>query len=235
MSNILITGCSRGIGKQLVLQFLKNSSNRIIGVSRSTEIEKPEFWQFDIDKKFLPIVFDLLEINSKGELLLNRIADFIDSIDILINNAGLLINKPFEEFSFHEIMNQLESNVVAPSLLIQQLLPLLKKSTNAHVVNIGSMGGFQGSSKYVGLSWYSASKAALACMSECLAEELKQYGIKVNCLALGAVNTEMLQFAFPDYKAPVNAENIAEFIAYFAENGYCFFNGKVLPVALSNP
>ncbi len=235
MPNVLITGCSRGIGKQLVLQYLQHSSNKIIGISRNPDIQKSEFWQTDIDQKFLPITFDLLEISEKSEFLLKRITEFIDSIDILINNAGILINKPFENYSFKEIMYQLETNLVAPSLLIQTLLPLLKKSTNAHIINIGSMGGFQGSSKYVGLSWYSASKAALACMSECLAEEFKMYGIKVNCLALGAVETEMLQLAFPEYKAPVNAQNIAEFIIYFAENGHRFFNGKVLPVALGNP
>jgi NAD(P)-dependent dehydrogenase (short-subunit alcohol dehydrogenase family) len=97
------------------------------------------------------------------------------------------------------------------------------------------MGGFQGSSKYPGLSYYSASKAAIACLSECLAVEFAESGIRVNCLALGAVQTEMFAEAFPGYKAPVNATEMAEFVSYFAVNGQKFFNGKIIPVAVNNP
>jgi NAD(P)-dependent dehydrogenase (short-subunit alcohol dehydrogenase family) len=97
------------------------------------------------------------------------------------------------------------------------------------------MGGFQGSSKYRGLSYYSASKAALSCLSECLAEEFREDGIIVNCLALGSVQTEMLEEAFPGYEAPVKANEMAELIGEFAVKGSRFFNGKVIPVAFSNP
>jgi NAD(P)-dependent dehydrogenase (short-subunit alcohol dehydrogenase family) len=97
------------------------------------------------------------------------------------------------------------------------------------------MGGFQGSAKFPGLSFYSASKAALCCLTECLATELKDKSIKMNALALGSVQTEMLDKAFPGYKAPVKAEEIAEFITDFAINGHRYVNGKVLPVSLSTP
>ena len=97
------------------------------------------------------------------------------------------------------------------------------------------MGGFQGSEKYKGLSYYSASKAALACLSECMAAEFLESGISVNCLALGAVQTEMFEEAFPGLKAPVTAKEMAKFIADFALNGNKFFNGKVIPVAFSDP
>jgi NAD(P)-dependent dehydrogenase (short-subunit alcohol dehydrogenase family) len=107
--------------------------------------------------------------------------------------------------------------------------------SGSHIVNISSMGGFQGSSKYKGLSYYSASKSALACLTECLANEFSEYGISVNCLALGSVKTEMLDKAFPGYKAPVDAKEMAEFISDFALTGHKFFNGKILPVAVTNP
>jgi NAD(P)-dependent dehydrogenase (short-subunit alcohol dehydrogenase family) len=105
----------------------------------------------------------------------------------------------------------------------------------SHIVNISSMGGYQGSTKYRGLSYYSASKAALSSLTECLSEEFRESGIIVNCLALGSVGTGMLEKAFPGYKAPVNTTEMAEFISWFAINGSKIFNGKVLPVALSNP
>ena len=127
----------------------------------------------------------------------------------------------------------MEVNFFATATIIRTLLPLMK--TGAHIINISSMGGFQGSAKYRGLSLYSASKAALAILTECLAEELKEVGVKVNCLALGSVQTEMLEEAFPGYKAPVSAVDMAEFIKEFALNGSRFFNGKILPVAVMNP
>jgi NAD(P)-dependent dehydrogenase (short-subunit alcohol dehydrogenase family) len=105
----------------------------------------------------------------------------------------------------------------------------------SHIVNISSMGGYQGTSKYPGLSYYSASKAALAILSECLAVEFRELGIKVNCLALGSVQTEMFSEAFPGHRASVSAEDMGEFIAEFALTGHKVFNGKILPVAISNP
>jgi NAD(P)-dependent dehydrogenase (short-subunit alcohol dehydrogenase family) len=97
------------------------------------------------------------------------------------------------------------------------------------------MGGFQGSAKFVGLSAYSASKAALHNFTECLAEELKEKKISVNCLALGSAQTEMLEKAFPGYESPVMAFEMGKYIADFALTGHKFFNGKVLPVAVTTP
>ena len=124
---------------------------------------------------------------------------------------------------------------MAPVLLIQSLLDLLRKSREAHVVNISSMGGVQGSKKFPGLSAYSASKAALQVLTECLAEEFKEENIAFNSLALGAVQTDMLAETFPGYKAPLKASEMAEFIADFAINGRRFYRGKTVQVSLSTP
>ena len=127
----------------------------------------------------------------------------------------------------------LESNVMSHFKMIQYTLPLLK--SGSHIVNVGSMGGFQGSVKFAGLSAYSSSKAALHALSECLAYELAETGIKVNCLALGSAQTEMLEAAFPGYESPVLAFEMGKYIADFAKTGHKFFNGKVLPVAVTTP
>src|SRR5665647_2552069 len=92
----------------------------------------------------------------------------------------------------------METNFFGPGSLIRIVKPLMP--SGSHIVNISSMGGYQGSSKYRGLSYYSASKAALACLTECLALEFNRFRISVNCLALGSVQTEMLDEAFPGYK-----------------------------------
>jgi NAD(P)-dependent dehydrogenase (short-subunit alcohol dehydrogenase family) len=117
--------------------------------------------------------------------------------------------------------------------MIKALLPLM--NINSHIVNIGSMGGFQGSAKFNGLAAYSASKAALHILTECLAQELVEDKISVNCLALGSAQTEMLEKAFPGYQSPVAAFEMGKYIADFALTGHRFFNGKILPVAMVTP
>ena len=97
------------------------------------------------------------------------------------------------------------------------------------------MGGINGTSKFAGLAAYSSSKGALSILTECLAEEFKNENIKVNALALGSVQTEMFSKAFPDFKAPLTSQQMGEYVAWFAMNGRKFFNGKILPVALSTP
>jgi short-subunit dehydrogenase len=150
----------------------------------------------------------------------------------LINNAGTLINKSFEEQTFEDIESQLNLNFTVHVRLTQALLPfLLSSKETSHVVNICSMGGYQGSAKFPGLSIYSAAKAALAVLTECLAVEYAGKGVHFNALALGSAQTEMLRQAFPEYESPMTAESMADYISDFTLNGHRYFNGKVLPVA----
>ncbi len=97
------------------------------------------------------------------------------------------------------------------------------------------MGGVQGSAKFPGLAAYSSSKGALITLTELLAEEFKQTGPSFNVLALGAVQTEMLEEAFPGYKAPLTARQMAQYIIDFSLTGNTFYNGKVLEVSSSTP
>jgi len=231
--NIIISGTSRGIGLELVKLFSKDTCNQIIGLSRNYDSMLRFKRDFDISN-YHPYHFDLEDFESFPTIL-RKIKSHFKKVDILINNAGYIINKEFDQIELHEKLKITHINFIGQTELIKGLLPLLKESRNAHVVNISSMGGFQGSVKFPGLSYYSASKAALACITECLAEEYKTSKMKFNCLALGAAQTEMLNEAFPGYKAPLQAEEMAEFIYDFAINGDKFFNGKILPVSVSTP
>lgn len=204
--------------------------HNIIAISR-TEVIFDKY--LDLNKKsFTHLKLDLANTDFK-ESLLPRIVEKIKEIDIIINNAGLLINKPFEELTDNDFDDIFDLNVKSIFRLIRDLISVIKKG--AHIVNISSMGGYQGSAKFPGLSLYSASKGALAVLTECLAEELKDKGISVNALALGAVQTEMLSEAFPNYKAPLSASEMADFIYDFALTGHKHYNGKILPVSLSTP
>jgi NAD(P)-dependent dehydrogenase (short-subunit alcohol dehydrogenase family) len=232
--NIIVTGAGKGIGFELVKYFALTGNRQITAISRNTG----KLNEFIINKEVhpdsivIPLNFDLESDNFENDLL-PLIRKTADRIDILINNAGLLINKPFIQQSDNDFDKQFNVNIKAAFRLIKILYPFFNK--DAHIVNISSMGGFQGSQKYSGLSLYSASKAALAVFTECIAVELSNRGIRANCLALGATQTEMLEKAFPGYKAPVSAEKMAEFIAGFALNSSQFINGKVIPVSLTAP
>ena len=148
-------------------------------------------------------------------------------------SAGCLIKKPFTEISEVELEDSFRVNCFSPFILTQSLIPFFTK--DAHVLSISSMGGVQGSKKFPGLSAYSTSKSTLITLTECLAEEFKMTDFIFNCLALGAVNTEMLNKAFPGYDAPISASEMGEFIVDFFLNGGKYFNGQVIPVSLTTP
>ena len=232
---VLITGASRGIGRATALQLAVNYHYQVIALSR----DKGQLLALSEEAKkaggeVIAISFDL-QSEDFTPVKKQLEEHGVNSIEIIINNAGLLVNKPFKEIKRTDLMHSYSVNVFSPYLLIQHVLPYLEKAERAHVVNISSMGGFQGTSKFSGLSAYSSSKAALACITECLAEEFKRTNIRFNCLCLGAVKTEMFTAAFPGAEAPVNAEEMATFIARFSDEANILMNGKIIPVASSNP
>jgi len=233
MKKVIVTGCSSGIGAEVV-RFLVNEANcQVIGIARNAEKLDSLASEFrDAEGSFVPLVFDLTHIDRYDQLI-NEIQKHFSEIHVLVNNAGKLIFGDFEHTSLQELQQMMTTNFTAPFVLIQQLLPLF--SAPSHIVNISSMGGVQGSVKFAGLSAYSASKAALANLTECLAAELSDKQIFVNAIAPGAVQTDMLTNAFPGYKAPVLPAEMGAFVGQFCLNGHTLFNGKILPVSLSTP
>lgn len=230
--NIIVNGGSRGIGREIVRQMAADKANEIIVTGRNEKRLK-ELETESPHKNVSWMKIDVSNLDKEISIVKNRIFNSFSKVDILINVAGLLIVKDFTETSTHDAHQMMETNFFGPAALIKVLIPIMPPGS--HIVNISSMGGYQGSSKYRGMSFYSASKAALACLTECLAVELNDLGISVNCLALGSVQTEMFESAFPGYKAANSPAEIAEFISYFAVNGSSYFNGKILPVAVGNP
>lgn len=229
MKNAIVTGASRGIGYDTALQ-LVDKGYHVLALSRNTEALKKLKAEAGMHLDYLS--YDIA--NSDCRPLIEKVEQ-LEQIDLLINNAGYLLKKPFEEITGKDWETVFQVNFFGVARLIQKMRPYLEKAERAHVLNIGSMGGFQGSSKFPGLVGYSASKAALANLTECLAEEWKDKGVACNCLALGAVKTEMLQEAFPGFEPPMTSQQMASFITYFGTEGHHFYNGKVLPVSVSTP
>lgn len=219
----LVTGTSRGIGREVCIK-LAQSGIHVFAQSRSLTSYA--------HNEIIPICADIS--NAEGiESVVSIIEKNNARVSLVVHNAAMLIQKPFTQISHADLLQVYQVNVFSPFMLTQKLLPCM--SDNAHVLMISSMGGFQGSAKFAGLSAYSSSKAALSNLAECLAEEFKDKKIFFNSLHLGAVNTEMLKEAFPGYHAPVDPDSMAEYIAWFGLNGHRWFNGKCIPVSCSTP
>ncbi|GAA4280798.1 SDR family NAD(P)-dependent oxidoreductase [Gaetbulibacter aestuarii] len=224
--NVIITGTSRGIGFELVKLFAK-AGHEVLALSRN---EKPVK---DLNLKGVSCFsFDLNDSEAY-----KKVEDFVSKnwkqVDILINNAGALVNKPFSDTTTADFEIVYKTNVFGVAELTRNILPFMTKGS--HVLTISSMGGVQGSMKFPGLAAYSSSKGAVITLTELLAEEYKESGISFNVLALGAVQTEMLEEAFPGYQAPTTAFEMADYIFEFSLNGNKYYNGKLLQVSNSTP
>lgn len=225
MKNIIITGTSRGIGFELALKFA-NDGHQVLALSRKANQEL-------LSHKNITF----LSVDLSNEKDLQQVTEFLSTswkkIDAVVHNAGSLLLRSFSETTQEDFENIYKVNVFGVANLTRICLPYLQKGS--HVVTISSMGGVQGSLKFAGLAAYSSSKGAVITLSELLAEEYKEQGISFNVLALGSVQTEMLQEAFPGYQAPLSASEMANYIYDFTLKGNKYFNGKVLPVSSTNP
>ena len=224
--NIIITGTSRGIGYQMVA-LLEDSGHKVLALSRDAapisglDISNCTCFSCDITEPK-----DIKKVSA-------FVKEHWGHVDILINNSGCLVNKPFSKLKYEDFKDCYDVNVFGAVSLTQAILPFMKK--DGHVVNISSMGGVRGSAKFAGLAAYSSSKGAMITLTEVLAEEYKETGPSFNVLALGSVQTEMLEEAFPGYKAPLSAKEMAKYIIDFSLTGNTFYNGKVLEVSSSTP
>lgn len=229
MKAAIITGASRGVGFALTKKFLKEGY-RVVAAARS-------FNHLSALQEDHPYQLFLLELDLTSPMSIEKFSNQIKSlgitIDVVVHNAGHLVNKPFLEIAYQDILSSYSVNVFGPFQLTQCLYPAL--SNSAHIVFISSMGGVQGSQKFPGLTAYSPAKAAEAALAECLQEEFKNTNLSFNTICLGAVQTEMLSEAFPGYLAPHTPEQISEFIFSFCHEANKYLRGKIIPVSLSNP
>lgn len=224
--NIVVAGSSRGIGFELVKQFA-DDGHQVVALSRNIESIK------ELNSpQVRAISCDIADEKSVKEVV-KHIKFNWDAIDILINNAGKFLKQDFSKTKLKEVKQVYDTNVFGVFNLTHQLMPFMSESS--HIVTISSMGGVQGSVKFPGLAAYSSSKASVITLTELLAEEYKENGPSFNVLALGAVQTEMLEEAFPGVQAPNSAAEMAEYIKQFAQTGHQFYNGKLLQVSNSTP
>lgn len=229
----VVTGASSGIGREVAREYARLEDWKVFAIARRGDLLESLAAEFP-DGRVIPVVLDLSIYDNSG--LLDILTDQgVNHISVVISNAGLLINRPFEEISVQDWDIIFKSNVIGPALFIRDLLPFFGQSNVSHIVNISSMGGLTGTAKFPGLAAYSSSKGAFSVLTEVLAEEFKERNVVFNGLALGSVATEMLEKAFPGFQASVSAAEMGRYICRFGIEGWRFYRGKVLPVSNSTP
>ncbi len=230
---VIVTGAGRGVGLQTVLSLRRDHGASVLALARNEE----QLRQLVSATARMPGALSTLQVDLTSKEAVPAILGALggDHVSGLVNNAGLFMKRSFGDWTMEDLAEVFKVNAHLPFLLVQALRERFTPAHPAHVVNIASMGGFQGAAKFPDLAGYSASKSALVGYTECLAEEMKDRGVRCNCLALGAVDTEMFREAFPGFQAPMTAMEVGKFIAYFVLEGHNLFNGKVLPLALSTP
>ncbi len=211
MKTVFLTGVSSGIGRASAVDFLKRG-DRVIGTVRDLKAivdlcnEYPNFIPFQID------LLNLNQISKTPEFLTDK---NIQSIDLLINNAGIAIAAPFEFQKFDEIIEIVQINIISVMKLSQVLIPYLKKSDSARIINISSVSGKNGTPF---LAAYCAAKHALEGFSESLRRELNIYGIKVILVGPGSVKTPIWDKGFEKikflYSQTIFQKSFDQFIAF---------------------
>ncbi|MFM7767574.1 MAG: SDR family NAD(P)-dependent oxidoreductase [Bacteroidota bacterium] len=229
----IVTGASSGIGRDIAREYARLDGWMVFAVARRADLLESLAAEFP-KGRITPVCLDVSVYDNSSLLdVLTKLG--VSHIDVLIGNAGMLVNRPFEEISIQEWESIYRSNVIGPAIFVRDLLPFLGQGRVSHIVNISSMGGLTGTVKFPGLAAYSSSKGAWSVLTEVLAEEFKNKNLVFNGLALGSVATEMLGKAFPGFQASVTAAEMGRYICQFGVDGWRFYRGKVLPVSNSTP
>ncbi len=225
MKKVLVTGGTRGIGRDIALTFLKKGYRVCVTYSKDEESAS--------EAKALGLETYKTDVSKEGEVL--SLFQALGNVDILINNAGVSLIKQIQDVTYEEYERVISVNVGGAFLCCREAAKGMIARQAGLIVNISSVWGEVGGSCE---SVYSASKAALIGFTKALAKELGWSGIRVNCLSPGVIDTSMnARFSTEEKKAlkeeiPVGrigvGEDIAKAVLFLEENEYV--TGIDLPV-----
>ncbi|MFC1653866.1 SDR family oxidoreductase [Patescibacteria group bacterium] len=210
---ILITGSSEGIGKEIALLLAKKKTKLILLSRNSKELKIVS----EIAKKEGAIAVEIIECDLRDKNQINKAVEKIENIDCLINNAGIWQKvNDLDKISEEETLDVISTNLTGLILITQKLLPKLKKSKEAAIINISSRSGY---SAQKGQSIYSATKYGVRGFTEVLREDLKETSIRVAGVYQGGTNTNMfkkVKEGIPEeaYKKFIPPKELAEVVAF---------------------
>lgn len=233
---VFITGVNRGLGKHIFERYLKEGASLICTV-RKKDIKFSKYLK-KIKKKFnnkIKVLYFDLENRNQIINNLSKLKKKNLTIDVLVNNAGCASGSILEMTDIDNIEKTFKINYFSQLLIIQKLLPFLKKSKNASIINIVSISGFL---DHRGTIAYGSSKAALAFATKVMANEFLTYKIRVNAIAPSAINTGMLKkmdigsknqlLKDTNLKKPLMVSSIIKKILFLSSKDSINFNGKII-------
>ena len=207
----LITGAGGGIGRAIALR-LAEAGMKLALVGRDAQklVRTAALTGCPLDMLVLPV--DLTKPGGIDDVM-RILSGHFKGLDVLVNNAGAALSRPFEETTLGDFDRIMAINVRAPFELCRRCLPLLRQSDCPTIINMGSVVSHKG---YALQSAYAASKHALLGMTRALAKEVAPEGIRVHMLSPGGVFTDMVRVARPDLteEGMIAPEEIAELAAY---------------------
>ncbi len=188
--NAVITGCNRGIGKAILTIFAENGSNIWACARKPSDEFEAYIKELSVrcDIKIWPVYFDLKD----GEQIKSAVKTIMSAkkpVDILVNNAGITYHALFQMSTIDNMREVFDINFFSQMIFTQFIVKLMLRNKSGSIINIASSAGIDGNA---GRSIYGASKAAVICATKAMSAELGENGIRINAIAPGITQTEML-------------------------------------------
>ena len=232
----IVTGGSSGLGYATAKKFC---SEGVITYIIGRSAERLEQAKTEMGENARIRVCDLSVLNNIPSLV-EGIAMEVGQIDVLVNNAGINMKKPFLEVTDDEFSNIIQTNVLSVFSMSREVGKVMKANGGGSIVNISSMAAQYGLPKVIA---YSASKTAIEGMTRAMAVDLAEFGIRVNCVAPGFIKTPMSSKALnsePERKNRVLSrtpmgklglpEDIGDAVYFLATDSAKFATGVILPI-----
>ena len=200
----LVTGSSRGIGRETVIEFAKAGVNVVINYC-THEQEALELETYIKENYDVSVFLVQADISLENEVyaMVNQVIDNFGSIDILVNNAGIYFEKYIEQTTNEDIDNMVDVNIKGTFKVTRNLIDKLKENKGC-IVNIASCLGLV---PELTSPLYCTTKAGIVMFTKCLAQEYANLGVRVNCVLPGPILTELLETSFKSEQQKIKCEN----------------------------
>lgn len=232
----LVTGSSRGIGKAIILRLAQSNYKIILHGSYKSEALKAT--EKELKKLSALVLTTCFDVSNKAEVesACASILKEVDTVDVLVNNAGIVRDKTFIKMSEKEWDEVLKTNLYGPFYVTKQLLPKMKERAYGRIINMSSIAA-RGA---YGKTNYAAAKAGLIGMTKSLAQEVAKYNITVNVVCPGFIETE-INASIPDkYRKRLlsqvalgrmgTSQEVASMVAYLASRESSYITGAAIDI-----
>ena len=229
-----VTGGGRGLGEAICLTFAREGAHVAVSDINLKDAKRVEGLIKKMGRKAVAIKADVSREKDVKEMVAKAI-EALGPIDILVNNAGIFHKGPVAEMSVDVWDKLLAVNLKGTFLCSREVIPNFKKKRGGKVINIGSLAGQVGG--ILAGSNYSASKAGIICFTKSFAKEMAPFGVNVNCVAPGVIDTDMtLEFPREDMKKAIplgelgEAQDVANAVLFLASEESKYITGETLNV-----